>query len=328
MELQWKTRGESGASNHPMQSGRNPGRGVPHLRYWLGIGLGLGLMICSDAARAQAPAGTAPAAREDSYTGPTLNTVFDGSVDSDTQVYDWTSSVGYIFNKHISTSVGVPFVFTRGTTATGTSVSSNGIGNAYAQVQLAFKNPVVNYGAALTASAPSGDSSKGRSTGRMTLDLTSQVAKEFGRFTPFLSAGVGNSLLDTRYWHRPYYTLGGVAHFEGGTSFDLGHSLTVSGSLYDVAPWGTQKVYSRIVTNGSGGAGGTSRHGRVFQNNPLTTGGAELDRDNGFNADVDFSPFKYVDFDLGYSHSVHFQLDTVSFSIGFNLTRLLHRHGG
>ncbi len=306
----------------------NQPRGIRHLRHWLGTGLGLGLMMWGAVARGQAPAGTAPAAKEDSYTGPTLNTSFDGSADSDSQVYDWTTSAGYIFNKHFSASMGVPIVFARGTTATGTTVSSSGIGNVYAQGQLAFRNPGLNYGAALTVSAPTGDSSKGRSSGRLTFDVTNQVAREFGRFTPFLSAGAGNSLLDSRYWHRPYYTLGAVAHFEGGTSIDLGHSLTVSGSLYDVAPWGTQKVYSRIVTKANGGPGGASKHGRVFQNNALTTGGAELDRDNGYNVDVDFSPLKYVDFDLGYSHSVHFQLDTISFGIGFNLTPLLHRRRG
>src|SRR4030095_3055160 len=90
----------------------------------------------------------------------------------------------------------------------------------------------------------------GLSTGRVTFDLTGQVAKELGRFTPFFSAGVANSLLDSTYWRRPYTTLGALAHFEGGTSFDLGRSLTLSASLYDVAPWGSQKVYSRVVNKG------------------------------------------------------------------------------
>lgn len=290
----------------------------------LGIGLGI-LAILSPAVVAQAPAGSAPAAKEDRYVGPTMNTSFDGSVDSGSQVYDWTTSAGYIFNRHFSASFGAPLYFVRGTTATGTTTSSTGIGNVFGQLQLTFKNPALNYGSAFTVAAPTGDSSKGRSTGSVTFDWTNQFAREFGRWTPFASAGVGNSLLDTRYWHRPFLTLGPVAHFEGGTSFDLGHSLTLSASAYDVAPWGTQKVYSRLVTKGAGGQGGTPKHGRVFQNNALTTGGAAIDRDNGYNADLDFSPLKYVDFDLSYSHSVHFQLDTVSFSIAFNLTPLLHR---
>jgi hypothetical protein len=40
---------------------------------------------------------------------------------------------------------------------------------------------------------------------------------------------------------------------------------------------------------------------------------------------MDFNPIKYVDFDLAYSHSVHYQLDTISFGINFNLTPLLGR---
>ena len=286
------------------------------------------LSAMAASASAQTPAGSAPSAKApDEYTGPTLNTSLDGSVDSGIQVYGWTTSAGYIFNRHFSASVGVPVMFTRGTTSTGTTVSSSGIGNVFAQAQLVFKNPKLNYGATFTGAAPSGDSSKGRSTGRVTYDWTNQIAKEIDRFTPYASAGVGNSLFDTRYWQRPFLTLGGIAHFEAGTSFDLGHEFSVSGSAYDVAPWGTQKVYSLIVTKSGGSPGGTPKHGRVFQNNAETIGGASLDRDNGYNADLDFNPKKFIDLDLAYSHSMHFQLDTVSFTVGLNLTPLLHGRG-
>jgi hypothetical protein len=101
----------------------------------------------------------------------------------------------------------------------------------------------------------------------------------------------------------------------------------VSGSAYDVAPWGTQKIYSLIVTKSGGSPGGTAKHGRVYQNNAETVGGASLDRDNGYNADLDFNPTKFVDLDVAYSHSMHFRLDTVSFTVGLNLTPLLHGRG-
>lgn len=276
----------------------------------------------------QVPAGSAPSTKPaEDYTGATLNTSLDGSIDSGSQVYGWTTSAGYIFNRHVSASLGVPVMFTRGTTSTGTTVSSSGIGNAFAQLQLVFKKPVLNYGATFTGAAPTGDTSKGRSTGRVTYDWTNQIAREFGRFTPYASAGAGNSLFGTRYWQRPYLTLGGVSHFEAGTSFDLGHDFSVSGSAYDIAPWGTQKVYSLIVTKAGGSPGGTPKHGRVYQNNAETVGGASLDRDNGYNADLDFNPTKLIDLDLAYSHSMHFQLDTVSFTVGLNLTPLLHGRG-
>ncbi len=262
----------------------------------------------------------------------TLNTSFDGSFESGSKVFDWTTTTGYVFNDHFSVNAGIPLLFVRGTTSTGTTTSSNGIGDAFGQFLFSFKKPVVNYGSSLTFGVPTGDSSKGLSTGRVTFDWSNALAREFGRFTPFVNAGVGNSLADTKYWHRPFVTLGDVAHFEGGTAFDLGHSVTLTASAYDVAPWGTQKVYSRTVTRSGGGPTGSgpgnSSHGRVFQNNAVTIGDSSIDRDNGFNADLDFNPVKFVDFDLAYSHSVHYQLDTVSFSINFNLTPLLSKRAG
>jgi hypothetical protein len=277
---------------------------------------------------AQSPAGSAPAASSEQSAGPTLNTSFNGSADSGSSVFDWTTTTGYIFNKHFSADVGIPILFVHGTTSTGATTSNSGLGNIFGQINFVEKNPVLNFGSVATVALPTGDTSKGFSTGRVTADWTSQVARDFGRFTPFFSAGLANSIFDTRYWHnRPYVTLGDLAHFEGGTSFDLGHSLTLSASAYDIVPWGTQKLYSRIVGKGSVG-GGKSNHGRVYQDNALTTGGSSIDSDNGYNADLDFSPWKYVDLDLAYTHSVHFQLDTFSFSVGFNLSPLLRRGRG
>jgi hypothetical protein len=284
----------------------------------------LALMTAGKQAVAQAPAGSAPAANSEQTPGMTLNTAFDGSVDSGSRVYDWTTTTGYIFSKHFSANVGLPILFVQGTTSTGATTSNAGLGNIFGQLNFVEKNPALNFGSVATVALPTGDTSKGFSTGRVTFDWTSQVAKEFGRFTPFLSAGLANSVFDSRYRRRPYTTLGYLAHFEGGTSFDLGHSLSLSASAYDVAPWGTQKLYSRIVGKGAGG-GGKSNHGRVYQNNALTSGGSSIDSDNGYNADLDFNPWKYVDLDFGYSHSVHFQLDTFSFSLGFNLSPLLRR---
>ena len=286
----------------------------------------LTLLLAGTQACAQTPAGSAPAAKAEQTSGMTLSTSFAGSVDSGTEVYDWTTTTGYVFNKHFSVDAGVPILFVQGTTSTGASTSNAGLGNIFGQINFIDKNPTLNFGSVATVALPTGDTSKGFSTGRVTADWTSQIAKEFGRFTPFLSAGLANSVFDSRYWRRPYTTLGDLAHFEGGTSFDLGHSLTLSASAYDIAPWGTQKLYSRIVAQGAPG-GGQSSHGRVFQNNALTTGGSSIDSDNGYNADLDFSPWKYVDLDFGYTHSVHFQLDTFSFSVGFNLSPLLRRGG-
>jgi hypothetical protein len=273
---------------------------------------------------AQTPAASGPSASDDSSAGPTLTTSFNGSVASQSNVYDWTTTAGYVFDRHFSADIGVPFVFVHGTSSTGTTTSSSGLGNVFGQFQFTDKNPLLNFGAVATVALPTGDSSKGLSTGRITADLTGQIAKPLGRFTPFVTVGVGNSLFDSSYWQRPYITLGNVAHFEGGTTFNLGWSLTLSASLYDIAPWGDQKVYSRVVAEGVA-SGPASKHGRVFLDNSLSTGSSSIDSDNGLNAGLNFTPAKFVDVAFAYLHSVHFQTDVFSFGVGVNLSSLLRR---
>lgn len=46
--------------------------------------------------------------------------------------------------------------------------------------------------------------------------------------------------------------------------------------------------------------------------------------DNGFSTAVDFDPANHLDQELAYSHRVHFQLDVISFTVGFNLAPLFH----
>ena len=295
-------------------------------KLWRGL-LFSGILLISRQATAQAPAASGPPAKEEQSGGLTLNTAFGGSAGTGNDVFDWTTTTGYIFNNHWSVDLGVPILFVHGTTSSGTTVSNAGLGNVFGQAQFVERSPLLNFGSVATMALPTGDSSKGLSSGRVTFDWTSQVAKELRRFTPFLSAGVGNSIFDSRYWTRPYTTLGLLAHFEGGTAFALGRSLTLSASAYDIAPWGTQKVYSRVVGQGSSGGAGHAVHGRVYLNNALTTGGSSIDSDNGFNAELDYNPSKYVDVGFGYTHSVHFQVDTFSFSVALHLTPLLRRSG-
>ena len=64
-------------------------------------------------------------------------------------------------------------------------------------------------------------------------------------------------------------------------------------------------------------------HGRYFQNNQQTTGTADIARDNGFSTWIDASPSPAVDLELGYTRSMGYDLNSVSFNIGLNLTRLL-----
>lgn len=287
--------------------------------------LGTGQLV----AQAPSPAGSGPAAKKDQEEGRgfTLYEFFGGSSNNEGQVMDLTTTAGYTFNRYFSVDLGVPIYFVRAKTSTGTTATNNGIGDIFTDFRLTLRNPVVNYASTLTLAAPSGDTQKGRSTGRVTYDWNNQFSRGFGRWVPFANLGVGNSLYNTNFFTRPFLTLGNVAHFEAGMWYRLARGVNVGASAYDVAPWGQQKVFSRIVTKSSGGPVGAASHGRVFENSPETTGGADLVRDNGFTAGLAVSPARFLDLGLMYSRSMHFRLDTISFGLGINLTPLFHRAG-
>ena len=258
---------------------------------------------------------------------------FDGSTNSEGQVMSIDSSVGYVFSRHFGVDAGIPIYFVRGTSTTstgGTTTTSNdGLGDAYLQLRFEFANPVLNYKTVLTGTAPTGSASAGLSTGHATYDWTNHFDHHFdhhfGRLVPFVEAGVGNSIPETFVFNRPFKSYGHDAHFQAGTGFQITDWLGVNASAYDVAPWGTQTIYSRLV--GAGGAPIVSGggHGRVFDLANQTTGSSSLAADNGFSGGVDISPGSVLDFSANYSHSVHFELNTVSFGVGVNMSELLRR---
>jgi hypothetical protein len=236
------------------------------------------------------------------------------------------STVGYVFSKHFGVNTGVPIYFVHGTSTTatgGTTTTSNaGLGDAYLQLRFAFPNPLLNYTIVLTGTVPTGNTADGLSTGHATYDWTNHFDHRFGRWTPFAEAGFGNSIPANFVFHRPYASFGHEAHFQAGAEYQVVDFLSVSASAYDIAPWGTQTIFSRVV--GKSGSP-TGKGGPVFTQANQTTGSSGLAADNGYSAEADFSPGSVLDFSLGYSHSVHFGLDTFSFGIGVNMSQLLRR---
>jgi hypothetical protein len=258
---------------------------------------------------------------------------FAGSVNADGQIMALTSSGGYNFSSHLGLVAGLPVYFVHNassttaisTTTATTSTSVNGIGDVFAGFRLSFPNAAANYRMALTGSAPSGDSSKGLSTGHATYDWTNHFDRSFGHWTPFADLGLANSVPSTVFFQQ-FTSLGHLVHFEGGTSISLIGPLSASASFYDFAPWGSQQVFSRLVRKGGPPAGAGS-HGRVYELNQQTTGSADLTRDNGFNFGVD-ARMSFFDLWAGYTHSVHFDLNVVSFGIGLNMRNLIHHARG
>ncbi len=278
----------------------------------------------------QASAAAAEPKKAGQTRGMVASLKFEGSSSADGQIMDLNSSTGYNFNKWFGVDFGVPFYFVRSSSTSATtgqkvSASGVGLGNLYTDARFNFENPVLNYGSTITGSAPTGSKEKGHSTGRFTYDWNNHFEHGFGRVTPFADAGLGNSVTDTRYFKRPFTTLGHVAHFEAGLGVDIWGPISVSASLYDVAPWGPQTVYSRVVHRSVGSLGGTPRPGRQYEQNAIVAGGPDLVRDNGYNASLDISPKSWLSFEIGYSHSVHLALNTISWGIGFNITDAFKR---
>ena len=284
-------------------------------------------------AQVPAAAGNKPEAQsgEGFYPGWNLGVRFEGSTDSDGSVFDLGTGAGYNFSHHFGVGLGVPYYIV-GTPSSVQSkntqaVSGNGLGDVGADLRWLYPGKTATYASTLHLGAPSGDKKKGFSVGHATWNLANHLEHAWGNLSPFINGGVGNTVADTRYFHRPYMSFGYNAQFEAGTEFDAG-PLSLSASAYDVAPWGSQTVVSRVFRcnpNGSCSAVGKSTNRKGYLSNTVTTGDASLVRDNGFNASAEFKPVRTLDIEVDFSRSVPLKLNTFSFGIGVDLGALLRR---
>jgi hypothetical protein len=248
-----------------------------------------------------------------------------GSSSSLGTVTRFDSTLGYNFNRHFAADFGVPVLFVHASSSTTTTGyrSANGIGDVYTDLRFTLANPAVNFISTIRGSLPTGNTSNGFSSGRVTADWNNHFDHTFGHVTPYAELGVANTVPQSIYFERPFTTLGFTGHFEGGASVSLWRSLDFHASAYAIEPSGQQKVFSKLLNRQSGSSGRGASHGGVFQNAPETVGSADIARDHGFSLGCNASPFHYVDFTLGYTRSVSFDLNTVYFGVGFNLARFL-----
>jgi hypothetical protein len=258
-----------------------------------------------------------PAAKDSS--GLTSYAAFGGTSNSQGQIYELSTSVGYEFNRHFAADVGVPFYFIRPSSSTG-GTSANGVGDPFLRLGLKFPNPTINLRSALTGFVPVGDSKKGLGTGRATFDWTNHFDHSFFRLTPFGDVGIANTIVSTQMFVRPYTTLGFNTHFQGGARYEIWKFFTLGTSAYDILPAGQQTVFSRVAH------GAAPQHGRVFEGTQQTTGSADIAKDNGFSTWLDASPGRVVDLEIGFTRSMHYDLNSVSFIVGLNLKQLYGKH--
>lgn len=277
----------------------------------------------ASAVRAQAfPSGRA-------NQGMNVYETFEGSESPSGSVFDMTNTLGYDFSPLLGVDVSVPFYFVLPPTKrNGFSGAATGLGNLSIDGRLVLETPIVDYLPTVTVAFPTGSTTKGFSTGIVTYDLDNRFEHELGLITPFIDVDVGNSLnngrsLIRRQIQRPYVTVGKVANFMVGPEIHITDRWTVSGDVYKVVPWGPQTVFSRVVLPGSIGTGG--KHNRTFEIVQRQDGGAGLVKDEGYDASVAFSPIRSIDLTLAFDRSIHYDLNTISFSVGFNISEILSR---
>jgi len=270
---------------------------------------------------------------EESERGVTTHVSFGAGSNTLGQIYKLDPSLGYKFNEHFTVSAGIPIYFVHPSTSSTTAgfSSENGLGNAYTALQFSASGSSTYFSSTLRGSAPTGNTEQGFSTGRVTVDWNNYLEGTIGRFTPFGNVAFANTVSDTHFFSRPFSSLGFASQFEGGATYRMSPLVALGSSAYVVVPGGDQKVYSKLIRRGGTGNGGVNGGGRglekkgVFEDASVTVGDADIAKDHGVSVWVDFLPFAFGGFQVGYSRSVRYAFDTVFFTVGLDPAKLIRR---
>jgi hypothetical protein len=267
---------------------------------------------------------------QDQEKGLTFYEEYRGSVNSFGQTTVLDLSGGYNFNKYFGLDVGIPLSFVHreyqnlpsALTPQGWNTNA---GDVYLNFRFNGPNRYLNYTSQARTFAPTGSFENGFSTGRVTVDWNNHLDRSFGVVTPFADLSLGNTIGDRHYMVRPFRTLGLVSQIETGADVKVASNVFVGGSWYGVLPSGTQKIYSQLVTEEAGLVPVPVSNSRYFQSAFRTIGPSSIAKDNGLAGWVGVKTGKNIDFELGYSRSTHYDLDTLTFRIGYNPGNLVKR---
>lgn len=244
---------------------------------------------------------------------------FQGATSSAESIFKLDSSLGYDFNRYAGVFIGVPLYFVHDSaSASSGNLSGRAAGDIYFGLDIHVPTSVVNYSTTFTIAAPTGSVSKGFSTGHRTLDWTNRLRKHFGRLTPFVSAGISNTVPDTDLVTRTFTSLGNIVHLEEGAEYDLTRRVYAGADAYHILPFGNQEVLNREP------GPVFARQGKGSGDLPAASG-SNLTRENGFDIWVGFEPTRVLRLEAGYSRSLTFAQNRLSFNVGLNLGRLLRQ---
>ena len=225
-----------------------------------------------------------------------------------------TPNVAYRLNGHFSGDFEFPVytyinvLVSGGTVArpTSTYVTKHAaLGDAALNLHYETRFFTVDYNATVTGGFPTGKPAYGLGAGKYTYGVNNHFERSVGRFTPDLELGIGDSssLEGTRV-RRSFTTVGELAHFQVGTSFDLPRNMTFSADAYEDLPLTSQTIYS------------TTGKGRKKKTTATNAGVAE---DNGFTNTLDIPLNGHATLSGFYNRSLRNHIDTAGFSLTFFL---------
>lgn len=162
-----------------------------------------------------------------------------------------------------------------------------------------------DYTGSFSLGLPSGNTKYGLGAGQVTYNINHHFDRNFNHFTPDLELGFGDtsSLVDQRVL-KDYISVGPMAHFQIGSSFDLPLRMYFEANAYEELPLDNNLIYS---TTGSG------------KKKVTTATNIDPAEDNGFITSLDIPLSKTITMSGFYNRSLRDHDDVAGFSFTFIL---------
>ncbi|HLH29609.1 MAG TPA: hypothetical protein VKY31_00295 [Terriglobia bacterium] len=171
---------------------------------------------------------------------------FQGISNSAGLILKTSSTATYSFNANIKAYAGLPVYFARAASTSGSSTSfMSGLGNAYSGFLVTAGGPSLRYTSDLTGTVPTGDQSRGFSTGHPTVDWSNTFSRTINKFIPYGTIGIANTVSDTSFFVPPFTSKGAVAHYEMGGIVNVTSHVMAGGSFYGVRATGEQTIITK-----------------------------------------------------------------------------------
>ncbi len=172
-------------------------------------------------------------------------------------------------------------------------------------LHLQFATSLVEYQLTMTATAPTGDTTFGLSSGRPTFDATNHFEHQYAHFAPNVEIGIGDSsTLVNRLVTKSYTSLGPLAHFQTGVAFPLPFGMSFETNAYEQLPIGDQKIYRS-----------RRRRGKTT----TYVAGIGIAEDNGLIASLDVPIKTHTTLSTYYNRSLRQKDDVVSIGLTYVL---------